>query len=205
MSPPADLQALERKIYLSYHQDGILNLVIGAVIVFLGLSEVTSSSIGNVLAILLVVAYFPLKQIITVPRLGYVRFKSNRGGVNLPVAGGIILAVLFLLLIAMLVVLFTNAAGSSPLLLWIRRNPLLLYALLGCVGFGLASLLTGLKRLLWYALATFSILLAGHLLQLPLFVPLMFLGVGILLVGTFLLVRFLRQYPAGGGEDHAGK
>ena len=72
---------LERKTYLYYHQDGLLDLIIGAMILGFGLNELTDTAIWGFLAVLSIIAYVPLKNRITFTRLGYVKFNSTFGEV----------------------------------------------------------------------------------------------------------------------------
>jgi hypothetical protein len=190
-----DLQKLEYKIYLFYHQDGLLDLIIGAIILGLGLNETFASSIWNIIAILLIIAYVPLKRGITFPRLGYAKFNINRGGLNLLVAGGVILVFLLLLTIGSLLLVRTNGSSPLRLILWFREYSLIIYGSLGFIGFGLTGMLVGLKRLLVYALLTVVIMTGGYFLGLHGSIPFLFLGGVILVIGTFLLIGFLRKYP----------
>jgi len=78
----------------------------------------------------------------------------------------------------------------------------MLYALLGFLGFGLAGLISGIRRLYLYALLSVVITLSAHLLNLPIYVPfLVFSGI-VLTIGTIFLVRFLRRYPIVMEENH---
>jgi hypothetical protein len=104
----------------------------------------------------------------------------------------------------MLAVVLSSSTSSSALLLGIRESPLMLYALIGFIGFGLAGLISGIRRLYIYALLSVVITLSAHLLNLPIYVPfLVFSGI-ILTIGTILLVRFLRRYPIAMEENHVG-
>jgi len=201
MSQSADLRKLEQKAYLSYHQDGLLDLIIGAVILGLAINETTDSSIGAFVAILLSITYVPLKRRITFPRLGYVKFHVKRGGVNMLLAGVVVTGVLVLSLVATVLFLRPGTSSSSPFLTALRRGPALFYALLGFIGFGLAGLVLGLRRLLIYAVLSSAIMVGGHVLNLPLWAPFLLLGGAILATGTVLLVSFVRRYPVAEGED----
>jgi len=205
MTHSGDFRKLEQKIYLSYHQDGLLELIIGAVILCIGLNEATKTSVWSLMSILLIIAYVPLKRRITFPRLGYVKFNANRGGVNLLLAGTVSMAVLGFFLVGMLILLYSENSSSSPITVAIRQGPLLLYALLGFIGFGLAGWLLGLQRLLVYALLSVVAMIAGHLLRLPLFAPFLLLSSVILATGTVLLISFLRRVPVAEEENHVSR
>jgi len=195
MSQSADFRKLEQKAYLSYHQDGLIDLIIGSIVLCIAISEATDSSIWNLIALLLIFAYMPLKRRITFPRLGYVKFNVKRGGVNMRLAGVVAIGVLVISLVSILVLLLSGKSSSSPLILAVRQSPLLVYALLGFIGFGLAGLVLRLPRLFLYALLSLVMMISGHLLNLPLWLPFLLLGGTILAIGAVLLIGFLRRYP----------
>jgi len=195
MSQSADFRKLEQKAYLSYHQDGLIDLIIGSIVLCIAISEATDSSIWNLIALLLIFAYMPLKRRITFPRLGYVKFNVKRGGVNMRLAGVVAIGVLVISLVSILVLLLSGKSSSSPLILAMRQSPLLVYALLGFIGFGLAGLVLRLPRLFLYALLSLVMMISGHLLNLPLWLPFLLLGGTILAIGAVLLIGFLRRYP----------
>jgi len=202
MSQSVDLRKLEQKAYLAYNQDGLLDLVIGTLILGMGLNEALGTSVWGFMSILLIIAYVPLKRRITFPRLGYVKFNVNRGGVNMLLAGGVGVAVLALFLVGMLMLMYSDTSSSLLLILSVRQAPLLLYALLGLIGFGLAGWVIGLRRLLVYALLSVVIMSAGHVLHLPLFAPFLLLAGAILVTGAVLLATFLQNFPVAEEEKH---
>ena len=195
MSQSADFRKLEQKAYLSYHQDGLIDLIIGSIVLCIAISEVTDSSIWNLIALLFIFAYMPLKRRITFPRLGYVKFNVKRGGVNMRLAGVVATGVLVISLVSILVLLLSGKSSSSPLITAMRQSPSLVYALLGFIGFGLAGLVLRLPRLFLYALLSLAMMIGGHLLNLPLWLPFLLLGGTILAIGAVLLIGFLRRYP----------
>lgn len=204
MSQSTDLQKLEQKAYLSYQQDGLLDLIIGTGILALGLNEAMDTTIWSFMTIMLIIAYVPLKKQITFSRIGYVEFNVKRRGLNMRIVGAVVLLVLVLLLVGVLVALLSSSTSSSALLLGIRKSPLMLYALLGFIGFGLAGLISGIRRLYIYALLSVVITLGAYLLNLPIYVPfLVFSGI-VLTIGAVFLVRFLRKCPISTKEYHAG-
>jgi hypothetical protein len=201
MSHTASFRDLEQKTYLAYQRDGLLDLIIGAGILFMGLNEAMDTIIWSFLTLMLIIAYLPLKRQITFARIGYVKFKVVRQGLNMIVIGAVVMTVLVLLLVGTLFLLRSDSSQSLNLVRWIRKGPLLLYALLGFIGFGLAGLITGIWRLFIYALLSLVIMSGAHLLNLPIFVTFLFFGAAILVTGTVLLVSFLRKYPVV-EEDH---
>jgi len=195
MSQTASFRNLEQKTYLAYQRDGLLDLIIGAGILCLGLNEAMDTTIWGFMTLLLIIAYMPLKRRITFARIGYVKFNVVRRGLNTMLVGGMIMIILALLLVGALFLLRSDNSQSLNLVRWIRKGPLLLYALLGSIGFGLAGLITGIRRLCIYALLSIVMMSGAHLLNLPIFVAFLFFGGAIIVTGAVLLVSFLRKYP----------
>ena len=71
---------LERRTYLLYHQDGLIDIIIGLCIMGFGLNMFTDSSAFSILAWMPVIFLPGLKNKITVPRLGYAQFDRKRTG-----------------------------------------------------------------------------------------------------------------------------
>jgi len=195
MSQTTSLRKLEQKTYLAYQRDGLLDLIVGAGILCFGLNEAMDTTIWGFMTLILIIAYVPLKRSITFARIGYVKFNVVRKGLNMMVVGTMVMTVLMLFLVGTLFLLRSDSSQSLNLILWIRKGPLLLYALLGSIGFGLAGLITGIRRLCIYALLSIVIMSGAHLLNLPIFVAFLFFGGAIIVTGAVLLVSFLRKYP----------
>lgn len=201
MSQTASFRDLEQKTYLAYQRDGLLDLIIGIGILCLGMNEALDTSIWGFVTIMLIIVYVPLKRSITVTRIGYVKFHVVRKGLNMVLVGVVAMAVLILFLVGTLFLLRSDNSQSLNLIIWIRKNPLQLHALVGLVGFGLAGFITGIRRLFIYALFSIVIMSGAHLLNLSIYVPFLVFGSAILVTGTILLVNFLRKHPVV-SEDH---
>ena len=194
MSQEEQLKELSRRAYLSYHQDGLIDILIGLGILGFGLMLLTGSIVFNMLAWMPIIFYVPLKNRITVPRFGFVQFTSERVKKQR-------------LLIAVMVGLlfFAFGLGLYVFAMWDEMPPLveILMAGDGMLLLGglfammllAAGLITGLDRLFIYAILTILILSGGGLLGIEPEIRVVFLGALILLIGIILLVRFLRVYP----------
>ena len=74
-----NLKNLERKAYLSYHEDGILDLFIGFNILLFGLWILADMVyLAGAFVAISTPIYTQMKKQITIPRLGYVKFTSSR-------------------------------------------------------------------------------------------------------------------------------
>ena len=197
-----DFGPLKRKVYLAYHQDGILDLVAGSVVLGFGTFMLTDNIVFMMFGWFVMMMYVFLKNRITVPRFGYVRIDSEkkarmRSWLSLGI-GVLVLLLLFLLPI------FLRMSQTSPETeALIRRYHMVP---LSTMLFGLPALVAafflGLKRFYLYALLAIGLPLIGALLNIETYIPIVTTGAVVVTFGAFLLVNFLRKYPlnAEGGD-----
>ena len=194
MSQSDELKKLSRKAYLSYHQDGLIDILIGLGVLGFGLMMLFDNQVFNMMAWLPIIFYMPLKNRITVPRFGYVQFAPERVKRQRLLVGLLVGILLFILLLGVYV--FAVGSDLPPLLNTLRAGDgMLLIGGLFALMLVLAGLATGLGRLYIYAFLTLLIMPGGALLAIGAPYRMIFLGVLILSVGIILLVRFLRAYP----------
>ena len=109
MSDKINLKALERKAYLIYHEDGLLDIGIGAVLAWIGLVALVEMDIPFYLWYIIGASIWTTaKKQITVPRIGYVEFRETRKG---RIRRLILLFLLVLTVIMVAGVLVFRAAG----------------------------------------------------------------------------------------------
>ena len=200
-----DFGPLKRKIYLAYHQDGILDLVAGSVVLGFGLNMLTDNIVFLMIGWLAMMLYVLIKQRVTVPRFGFVRFESQKKTLQkawVSVGIGVLFVAFFLTLN-----IFVSRQPTSPetQALIQRYHMVPLSAML----FGLpalaAAIILGLKRFYLYALLALGLPLLGALSNIETYIPIVTTGAVIILFGTFLLVNFLQKYPLNAeGEDANG-
>ena len=200
-----DFGPLKRKIYMAYHQDGILDLVAGSVVLGFGLNMLTDNIVFLMIGWLAMMLYVLIKQRVTVPRFGFVRFESQKKTLQkawVSVGIGVLFMAFFLTLN-----IFVSRQPTSPetQALIQRYHMVPLSAML----FGLpalaAAIILGLKRFYLYALLALGLPLLGALSNIETYIPIVTTGAVIILFGTFLLVNFLQKYPLNAeGEDANG-
>ena len=194
MSQDEQLKKLSRRAYVSYHQDGLIDILIGLGTLGFGLMMLTGNVVFNMMAWMPIIFYVPLKNRITVPRFGYVQFTSERvKKQRLLIA---VMAGLLFFAFAMGLYVFAMWDEMPPLVeIFTAGDGMLLLGGLFALMLLAAGLITRLNRLFIYAILTMLILPGGALLGVEPEIRVIFLGALILLIGIILLFRFLRTYP----------
>jgi hypothetical protein len=200
-----DFGPLKRKVYLAYHQDGILDLVAGSVVLGFGTFMLTDNIVFMMIGWFMMMMYVFLKKRITIPRFGYVRIDSERKARMqswLSVGIGVLVLLLFFGL-----GFFVNQEPASPEMeALIRRYHMVP---LSTMLFGLPALVAafflGLKRFYLYALLAAGLPLLGALVNIETYIPIVTTGLVVLAFGAILLINFLKKYPLSAeGEDANG-
>jgi len=195
MSTTKDFDSLRRKVYLKYHKDGVLDLVAGTVIAGFGINMLTGNIVFLMAGWFAMMMYVFLKNRITVPRFGYVRFESEKSSFRkglLSVVIGVLVVFFFFALN-----FFVSKQPVSPeIQAWIKRYHMVP---LSTMIFGLPALVGamyfGQKRFYLYALLASGLPLLGAWLNIETYIPILTTGLVILVFGIILLTSFLKKYP----------
>jgi len=194
MSYEIDMNEIERQIFLSYSEDGLVDIAIGAVIMVWGIMLFGEpTGLIGLLGILGLAIWYLGKRFITIPRIGTFQpgTKTQRRLSNL----AIFLVVLGL--IAFLAILASRVFDSA----FLSDHPLGILGLVIAVGVALLAYLLNATRIYIYALILFIAfaggeILAGTVTSFDAFAISVVLGGGlILLSGLIVLFRFMRKYP----------
>ena len=206
MSNSKEVDALRLKVYLAYHRDGILDLAVGIIISGFSLFMVTGNVVFLAAGPIFASQYVPMKQRITIPRFGYVRFVSEKK--SLAQSWFLVgLGVLVMFIVFALNVFLRNGPSSPEMQAWTQRYHMvpLSAALFGAPSLFVAVYL-GLKRFYLYALLAVSLPALGAWLNVETFIPILAIGLVILAYGIGLLSSFLKQNPINNEvDDHAGE
>jgi hypothetical protein len=190
------LKDLERKAYLSYHKDGILDIYLGMAIATASLNffyDGYNPALTGILP-LFTIFYAGSKKQYTIPRLGYVKFSETRQGVSQN-SIRLALALGTLSFLAGLVVFW---AGGSNGFAWIEpiiANWKIVLAVIFAGVFSLFGYVSSINRMYHYALLSLLVFIGGY------FVPvagqwlLLTFGGLMFLNGVIYLYRFLQEYP----------
>ena len=193
MNEPIDLEQLEKQAFLSFHQDGVLDLCLGGALLQLGSIIFFFPSFFAGLqgsAIVWIFIYATLKKVMTFPRLGYVEFSVARKERNFLVKMllvGILLTPIVGMVVSLLVI-----PNFMPVL---ETNYMLILAVCGVAsGCGVAYY-TGIRRFYAYGIIIGFVYGLSHFWLLPLFVALLVTGGLSLLIGLVILIQFFHRYP----------
>jgi hypothetical protein len=209
MNDEPNLKEIERKAYMSYHQDGLMDIFAGLYILGFGLGIfmqiIWDLGFGVIMPAILITTVLPIwivaKRKITMPRIGYVNF-GTRGANKLTVVFiGTMVAGLFAFFA------FTFATSQSGLRQWldlIVQNGMLIVGLGSLAVCALFGYTMGLKRLYAYGLLAAISFVIGHFMDIFFGYIIMALGTTVMVVGFVLLTNFVRKYPLKGDKAIAG-
>jgi hypothetical protein len=198
-----NLQAVERRAWTLYFQDGLWDIFLGLLFLGGGLRALTGSLWFYLLVAAGILVFILGKRWLTLPRLGQIKFgpqrKARTNVVRIVVLGVMIItAVIYLL-----ATIWGDMRGIPVGWLFVFMVPGV---------FLLMAYMMDFKRLYLYSVLVALFVVAGEFIGDPTAAWAQIMaGVIPLLVGLLLLVRFLRRYPAvdeetlaqGGGNGHA--
>ncbi|MFC1754950.1 hypothetical protein ACFL96_16425 [Thermoproteota archaeon] len=201
------LKELEKRSYLSYYKDGLIDLFIAVFIIFFGFGlmfireywYILFGGMGGVIAVIPSILT-SLKQKITVPRIGHVDFsvgRKNKINNNM-------IALTALAVLSALSGLFTFIVSTEGIPSWFvfaLDNSSLTFGLLGASLFGFIGYMYQIRRFFFYGLGILIILPSSYFMQTPFHFHIILLGFIILLSGVTYLSRFLREYPKPSTDD----
>ncbi len=206
MTKEPNLKEIERTAYMSYHQDGLLDIFAGLYILGFGLGLFMDVILDFGMGVILMPSCFiaialPLwiaaKRKITMPRIGFVRFGTGSTSKIMAIFIGIAVAGLGFFLAFTLT---TSQSVSRQWLDLIFQNGMLIIgsgSLAVCVLFGYSM---GLRRLYAYGVLGMIVLVIGHIMGIFFGYILMALGTAVMLTGAVLLTDFVRKYPLKGDK-----
>jgi len=198
-----NLKEIERRAYMSYHQDGLLDIFAGLYILGFGLGIIMDVlwefGFGVIMPAILIATVLPIwieaKRKITMPRIGFVNFGTRGANKLTAVFIGTMVAGLGAFFV------FTLATFQGESRQWldlIVQNGMLI------VGFGTFVICTlfgytmGLKRLYAYGLLAVIVLAIGHFMGIFFAYIITALGITVMVTGFAMLIGFVRKYPLKG-------
>ena len=202
-----DLREIEKNTYMSYHQDGLIDIFVGFYILLFGvgilLRTVTEFNtwfiIPAIFPSIMVPIWISFKRRITIPRIGYVKFGLR--------SANKLMAVFLGLTVAGLGVFMVFGLGGSMGQSWaiavmdlIISNSMIIIGISAVLISSLFAYSMGLKRLYVYGLVTLVMFLVGHFMAIQFEYFLLTIGFAIVIYGLVLLRQFLQKYPLSRGD-----
>jgi len=194
MTTNLNMEKIRKEVYLSYTEDGLIDLSIGLVIFGFGALLLADAPwmVGALGMLPLIILYLG-KRILTVPRIGSLQpamsvKRKLTGFLSSMFATGLGVLALFVL---------TSRSGGDLL----SGHSLALFGLVLAFGISALGLVLKTNRLYIYAFLVFVAMAAGELLQGTITIFDTFLvavigaGAVILISGIIVLVRFMLKYP----------
>jgi len=205
MIPESDFKTLARRAYISYHQDGLIDVLIGWMVFSFGIYLLLDSSAIIFLAWLPILYYVNFKNKLTVPRLGYVKFNGIYSQTKRTKLGLVLSTILALSLLTVTVLVLAKT-NPIPTLTLLRGNGLAIYGVAVALLLLVSGVFSGVWRLSIYGLLCVVMVIIGIISGSPVYVPFILLGLVILLTGTILMILFIRKYPlASKGGDRGSE
>lgn len=183
---------LRQNMLMIYHDDGLLDLVVGFAVIMLSAVMAFEAVVFIGLIGIPLILYIPIKDRVSIPRMGRIRFEPQ------DVSRRKLFAFLFLGFAALLLFLFLSLIRIQPgsgLATIIRNNQVLVFAMLLGGSLFAASYFLNNRRFAVYSILSLGLVVGLNILELPIWSAV--LGVGLLMesVGIYQLVGFLRDYP----------
>ena len=212
MTKKTSLREVEKKTYMSYHQDGLLDIFVGNYVLLFGMGILllTMSDFSTwfilpaIFPAIMIPIWISAKKRVTMPRIGYVKF-GVRGANKM-------MAIFLGLAVAGLGVFMVFGLGASMGEGWaLTLRDILISNSMIIIGIGaltISSLFAytmGLKRLYGYGLLIFVLFFTGYFIAIPFGYFLVTIGLVIIVSGFVLLMRFIRKYPLPKGDTNSAE
>jgi hypothetical protein len=193
MTDSIDLKQIERSAYTSYHQDGLIDIMVGISLLWFIVAMASEMIwLGGIIVPILLPVYIGAKQKLTIPRIGYVKFGTQRK-IRLFLVLGILMAFVFLAFLMGLMFLDPVAREAFSLFLGTYYN-----LIIAGVAGGLTLLIaisTNILRFYVYAILFLSVFLLAQIISLDLLVTSSFIASSFMVLGIYTLIRFLHDNP----------
>ena len=187
----------EQRAYMSYHEDGLLDLRVGLAILLGGLTMLLDSDVplGAVWVVVCLPAWLAAKKSITARRMPDAEVSEEQYA-GMMRAGVFIVLMLVLAVLAGMVVLWGRSTGSVPagFLEGLREYLRVVLGVTGAFVMGVSAWLSGLDSLHAYAVLTAVAVVGGYLLHAPITLAVTVVASIIMLWGAGMSVRFVRKY-----------
>lgn len=183
------VKATKKRIYTAYHEDGLIDVFVGSFpIIFSMLLLIDLGWMAGIWFVLIIPMYATAKNVLTVPRIGYVKLEQTRRK-SIGVLLGSVLAVFGLFVFAFFDFI---PKGFWD---WMEAN----FIIIAAVTFALILLTVGVvfhvRRFYIYAIAALGIIPIGDAIGLEFYQAMLILGIVIVVSGMIVIYQFIRSHP----------
>jgi len=210
---PIDLKELERKAYFSYNEDGLIDILVGSILLLLGTYITLDAQIPFTYLFILFgpLAWAGLKKRFTIPRIGYVQFGAGPRGKLRRIL--LTLLVVFQVLLVLATAASNRVQGDSPIWLVMldEYGVLIVGSCIVSVILYFVGYFNEAKRFNIYTVASALLFTSAHNFlgsDLDIWQKMAYaeipLGVLMIVYGLWTLRGFIEKYPIYNGESGEG-
>lgn len=189
MDQKINLKEIEKKAFTLYHQDGLIEILIGIVFILYG-SVLLAGKAGFIgLCWLPAILIVPFKKKITVPRMGFVTFRSSR---KIKITKASLIMLISGVAALLFILLNFHTKGITA---WIDNNMILLIGIFVAIPPFIGAFLLNIRRFYFYSLLIACIFFVEHFFIGSFPYNSLIFGLILLTSGTIVLIQFLKKYP----------
>ncbi|MBI9047310.1 MAG: hypothetical protein JEZ06_22675 [Anaerolineaceae bacterium] len=187
-----DLKQLERNIFISYHQDGLVDIFVGLVMLTFSLGMLWGfAAFSGAIVVLGTPIWMLMKRKITIPRIGFVRFSNKR---TKPLAAFLVIGLLVLFFFFVLG-FFSASVAESGFFNLIEQHYMIMIAMIFAIPFFFLGSFLGIPRMYVYCVATIMLVTLGSISQMTDWLPLLSAGTLVFTWGLITMIRFIKNNP----------
>jgi hypothetical protein len=196
VSDKINLKEIERRAYISYHGDGLADIIVGICLFIVSLyAYVEMVWLAGSMVAVMAPMYMAMKKKYTFPRIGQVTFSKSRKGRSKNT---------YLFLFGMNIVflllgfLFWSSFSGDTQPQWMHlmiENYAILFGVVGAALWAAVSYITQLTRFNRYAAATLVVLGSANFISTPFIAHILLLRAIVTVSGYLHFQSFKRKYP----------
>lgn len=196
MSERINLDDIERRAYLSYHEDGLIDIVLGIGLFIASLwAYVEMIWLMGGIIVSLTPMYMGLKKKYTFPRIGEVTFSKDRTRRSQnSMTFLVIMNVVGVLLGFVFWMAFSGDTRPQWILLMIDNYPVV-FGIAGGVIWAVVGYITDLTRFYRYSAATLVVIGSANFIPTPFVAHMLLLSVIVIISGYMQFQSFKGKYP----------
>jgi hypothetical protein len=193
-----DIRQFKRVLYQKYLEHGLVDIYIGIFIISIFLADFIGT--GLIISTTALIIGFSGPYVwtkIIEPRLGFIKFGDLKSGKTNKLVFLFIIIIIVTCLFAIILIFIGPTTPSD----WEINMQLIIIGVVSLTVFSIVGFFSGVPRFYFYGMGALLIFNIGYLLNTSAFLCFVTLGIIVLLKGTHLLIRFLRNHPVRDLED----